>query len=107
MYFSTSGGREVTTIQDEYLECIVNEQLNISLQVHFMKDLSDLLIYFRLWSSLKKIYGRHHELVNGYRVSVPAPLEGGRYTVLPLFVRSSQDVHNIFLGNCLWQQSDI
>ena len=30
------------TIQDEYLECIVNEQLNISLQVPFMKDLSDL-----------------------------------------------------------------
>jgi hypothetical protein len=30
------------SIQDEYLECIVNEQLNISLQVHFMKDLSDL-----------------------------------------------------------------
>jgi succinylarginine dihydrolase len=63
MYFSTSGGREVIinrirkqvvkliliripedqlSIQDEYLECIVNEQLNISLQVHFMKDLSDL-----------------------------------------------------------------
>jgi hypothetical protein len=30
------------SIQDEYLECIVNEQLNISLQVHFMKDLSNL-----------------------------------------------------------------
>jgi hypothetical protein len=27
---------------DEYLECIVNDKLNISLQVHFMKDLSDL-----------------------------------------------------------------
>ena len=32
----------LTLIQDEYLECIVDEQLNISLQVHFMKDLSDL-----------------------------------------------------------------
>jgi hypothetical protein len=30
------------SIQDEYLECIVNNKLNISLQVHFMKDLSDL-----------------------------------------------------------------
>jgi hypothetical protein len=30
------------SIQDEYLECIVNEQPNISLQVHFMNDLSDL-----------------------------------------------------------------
>ena len=30
------------SFQDEYLECIVNEQLDISLQVHFMKDLSDL-----------------------------------------------------------------
>ena len=29
-------------MQDEYLECIVNEQINISLQVPFMKDLSDL-----------------------------------------------------------------
>ena len=36
----------------------------------------------------------------------PAPPEGG-YTVLPLSVRSSQDVHNIFLSNYLWQQSDI
>ena len=48
----------------------MNEQLNISLQVHFMKDLSDLLTDFRLWSSLKKFYGRNHELVNGYMVSV-------------------------------------
>jgi hypothetical protein len=32
---------------------------------------------------------------------------GGGYTVLPLSVRSSQDVHNICLGNYLWQQSDI
>ena len=32
----------LTFNSDEYLECIVNEQLNISLQVHFMKDLSDL-----------------------------------------------------------------
>jgi hypothetical protein len=31
----------------------------------------------------------------------------GGYTVLPLSVRSSQDVHNIFLSNYLWQQSDI
>ena len=30
------------SIQDEYRECIVNEQLNISFQVHFMTDLSDL-----------------------------------------------------------------
>jgi hypothetical protein len=48
----------------------VNEQLKLSLQVHFMKDLSDLYTDFRLWSSLKKFYGRHRELVNGYRVSV-------------------------------------
>jgi hypothetical protein len=33
--------------------------------------------------------------------------KGGGYTVLPLPVRSSQDVHNIFLSNYLWQQSDI
>ena len=48
----------------------MNEQLNISLQVHFRKDLSDMETDFRLWSSLKKFYSRHHELVNGYRVSV-------------------------------------
>ena len=36
------------------------------------------------------------------------PRSTGRgYTVLPLSVRSSQDVHNIFLSNNLWQQSDI
>ena len=48
----------------------MNEKLNISLQVPFMKDLSDLYTDLRLWSSLKKFYGRHHELVNGYRASV-------------------------------------
>jgi hypothetical protein len=37
---------------------------------------------------------------------IPPLHRKGGYTVLPLSVRSSQDVHNIFLSKYLWPKSD-
>jgi hypothetical protein len=60
MHFSISGGREVTTKRQQDGLCSL---LKLTSQVICKQK-------FRLWSSLKKFYGRHHELVNGYRMSV-------------------------------------
>ena len=48
-----------------------------------------------------------HDHMSGALLYPHSTERGGGYTVLPLSVRLSQDVHNIFLSNYLWQQSDI
>jgi hypothetical protein len=74
--------------------------------------------FWSLWSNIRLLCNLHTwnfvlitepSMIICHRSFIIPPLHlerGGGYTVLPLSVRSSQDVHNIFLSNYLWQQSD-